>query len=255
MENYRRLIIVGTGIQLGHLTIESDQAIKSAKKLLYLVSDVVTEDYLQESNETAESLIGFYKEGKDRLQTYEEMVEYILKNLQEYKELCVAFYGHPGVFTYPSHKAIKKAREMGYEAKMLPGISTEDMIFSELGIDPAVYGLQTFEASSFLYNKYIFDPNCYIILWQVGVLGLRNYVQEINVTKELTQLSNLLLETYPKNHELILYQSSTHRIVESTIIRTRLNHLSSAEFDPISTMIIPPLKYKTQKNLKENDYT
>ena len=149
-------------------------------------------------------MINFYEEGKDRLETYEAMVTYILETLEKFKDLCVAFYGHPGVFTYPSHKAIKLARELGYKAKMLPGISTEDMIFAELGIDPGADGLQSFEATSFLMNQNKFDPSCYVILWQIGVLGLRKYTQNINVTTELQKLLDLLLKFYPKYHEIIL---------------------------------------------------
>ncbi len=237
-----RLTIVGTGLQLGHLTIEAKNAIEGSKKLLYLIDDAITENYLIKLNNTAESLIGFYQEGKDRLQTYEEIVNYILKTLDEKKDLCVAFYGHPGVFTYPSHKAIKLAKERGYKAKMLPGISTEDMLFAELGIDPGTYGLQSFEATAFLINNNKIDPSCYVVLWQIGVLGLRKYTQNINVTSELQKLLNILLQFYPKEHEIILYQASTHRIIESVIITEQLQNLAKIEFDPISSLIIMPLK-------------
>lgn len=236
-----RLIIVGTGIQLNHLTLEAKNAMENAKKLLYLVPDAVTESYIKKLNESAENMFRFYEEGKERQQTYNEIIDYIIKVLLEQKDLCVAFYGHPGVFTYPSHKSIILAKELGYEAKMLPGISTEDMIFSELGIDPGNYGLQSFEATSFLLQQYKFDERCYLILWQVGVLGLRKYVQNINIKSELDKLEKMLLKTYPKEHEIILYQGSGLRIIESTIIYTQLQKLHSTKFDPISTMVIRPL--------------
>ena len=237
-----RLLIVGTGLQLGHLTIEAKSAITSAKKLLYLVPDIVTENYLIKLNKNSESLKGHYKEGKERKNIYEEMIEYIMNQLIEQKDLCVAFYGHPGVFTYPSHKIIQLAKEMDFTAKMLPGISTEDMIFAELGIDPGTYGLQTFEATYFLRQTINFDPRCYVILWQIGVIGQKDFSQNPNITNELSQLQKLLLKSYPIEQEIILYQSSSHRMFESEITKTQLQNLTEITISPISTMIIEPLK-------------
>ena len=242
MENDKRLIIVGTGIQLGHLTLEAQSAISSAKKLLYLVSDPVTEQYLCKLNQTAENLIGFYEEGKDRIITYQEMIEHIMKRLEENNDLCVAFYGHPGVFTYPSHKAIQRARALGYEARMLPGISTEDLLFAELGIDPGEFGLQSFEATAYLYNAYKIDPKCYVILWQIGVLGQLKYTQNLQIKPELIRIRDLLLTIYPEDQEIILYYASSHRIINSSIIYSQLKKLDEIEFNPVSTMVIRPLK-------------
>ena len=45
---------------------------------------------------------------------------------------------------------------------------------------------------------------------------------------------------YPKDHEVVLYLASNHRIFDSTIIKTELQNLEKTKFDPISTMIILP---------------
>ena len=177
-----KLVVVGTGIQLGHMTIETKDVIENAKKVLYLISDPITESFIQDLNKSAESMLRFYGEGKKRINTYNEIIDYILKNLIEYKDLCVAFYGHPGVFTYPSHKVIESARTMGYDAKMLPGISTEDMLFVDLGFDPGTYGLQSFEANQLLYDHIDYDPRCYIIVWQIGAIGVEEYNKKPKIT-------------------------------------------------------------------------
>jgi len=236
-----RLFVVGTGMQLGHLTMESKNVISSSKKVLYLISDFLTENYVKKLNPTAESLSNFYEIGKDRRKTYDEMVDYIIKTLEDYKDLCVAFYGHPGVFTYPSHKVIEIAKELHFEARMLPGISTEDMIFSELGIDPASYGLQSFESTYFLLKSIEFDPRSYVILWQIGVLGKLDYQNEPDVSEQLEKLQKVLLQKYPINHEIIFYKISNLNIFESEIIITTLQDLTKIKFHPISTLIIRPI--------------
>ena len=54
---------------------------------------------------------------------------------------------------------------------MLPAISTEDTLFADLGIDIGRAGLQSYEATRFMYYKYNFDPCAGLLLWQVSVLG------------------------------------------------------------------------------------
>jgi hypothetical protein len=72
----------------------------------------------------AESLQG----GNSRRQSYVEMVEHILTHVRSGYNTCVACYGHPGVFANPTHEAVRRAKDEGFSAKMLPGISAEDCL-------------------------------------------------------------------------------------------------------------------------------
>src|SRR6185503_14601145 len=105
------------------------------------------------------------------LQTYEEMIQRILECVRDGNLTCLACYGHPGVFVYPSHESIRRARAEGYPARMLPGISAEDCLFADLGVDPGTIGCQSYEATDFLMNSRIVDPSSNLVLWQIGVLG------------------------------------------------------------------------------------
>src|SRR6202035_1897911 len=100
------LVIVGTGIKVvGQLTLEAIAWMKRADKLLYVVADPVAEEVIRSLNPGgAESLYGFYAEGKPRLDTYQEMVDRIMSCVRGGLRTCAAFYGHPGVFVYPSHE-------------------------------------------------------------------------------------------------------------------------------------------------------
>ena len=71
------LIVVGTGIRtVGHLTMEAVAWIKQADKVLYVVGDPIAEAMLKELNPAgAESLTVLYAEGKQRLETYNQMIE------------------------------------------------------------------------------------------------------------------------------------------------------------------------------------
>lgn len=56
------LAVVGTGINVGQLTAEAADWIRTADKLLYCVSDAATERMLLTLNQNSESLYGYYGE-------------------------------------------------------------------------------------------------------------------------------------------------------------------------------------------------
>jgi Tetrapyrrole (Corrin/Porphyrin) Methylases len=85
------------------------------------------------------------------------------------------FYGHPGVFVSPSHRSIDLAREEGYTATMLPGISAEDCLFADLGIDPSIPGCLTYEATDMLIRNKPLVPSSHLIVYQVGCIGITDF--------------------------------------------------------------------------------
>src|ERR1700676_3415101 len=161
------LTVVRSGIRLGQTTIEARSHIEQADKVLFLVADPLAWSWIADLNPTAESLHVFYERSADRMTAYIGMVEHILSRVRQGVKVCGAFYGHPGVFAFPTHEAIRRARADGIEARMLPGVSAEDCLFADLGIDPAPTGCQSFEATDFLvYNRHI-DPTAALVLWQL----------------------------------------------------------------------------------------
>ena len=101
----------------------------------------------------------------------------MLAEVRAGKRVCGAFYGHPGVFAGVPHEAIEQARREGYDAHMEPGVSAEDCLYADLGIDPGRYGCQHFEASQLMLYRRRIDPSAYLVLWQVGVAGDRSLMR------------------------------------------------------------------------------
>jgi len=214
---------------------------EQADKLLFLVADPATNYWIKKLNPTAESLETFYQEGKNRLLTYNEMIERILSCVREGGNVCVAFYGHPGVFVYPAHEVIKRARLEGFTAKMLPGISAEDCLFADIGIDPGTYGCQSFEATDFLVHNRRFDPHVSLILWQIAVIGEIEYRTDQLYSKSgLQVLVEVLEEQYGLDHEVIVYEASQYPVCEPVIERVTLAKLPDAHISGISTLYVPP---------------
>jgi hypothetical protein len=237
------LTIVGTGIKaVGQVTLESHSAIMHATRLLYLVADPVTEAWIRTLKPDAESLQRFYGEGKDRLITYNEMVSRILECVAEGGDVCVAFYGHPGIFVYPSHEAIRIARERGHRACMYSGISAEDCLFSDLGIDPASKGCRSYEATEFLMYSRQVDVTTALILWQIGAIGEFGYrTDRMFNAQGIEVLIDVLDRSYGGAHRVIVYEANQYPVCNPVICETQIRNLASARVTPISTLYVPPL--------------
>jgi uncharacterized protein YabN with tetrapyrrole methylase and pyrophosphatase domain len=241
------LTIVGTGIQVAaQTTVQARAHMEQADKLLYLVADPATAYWIKSMKPDAESLQPLYQEGKNRIDTYREMVERILECLREGGAVCVAFYGHPGVFVYPSHEAIKRARSEGFNATMLPGISAEDCLFADLGIDPGESGCQSFEATDFLVYRRRFDPNVALVIWQIGVVGELGYRVDRMYSREgLDVLVETLRKTYGPDHEVVVYEAAQYPVCDPVIETVTLARIHDAHVTPISTLYVPPRQKAT----------
>jgi uncharacterized protein YabN with tetrapyrrole methylase and pyrophosphatase domain len=235
------LVIVGTGIRsVGQLTIESIAWIQRADKVLYLVSEPVAESLIQRLNPAAESLQKYYVHGKPRLQTYLDFVDRIMESVRAGNQTCAAFYGHPGVFVLPSHVAVRQARSEGYQARMLPGISAEDCLFADLGVDPATSGCQAYEATDFVMHRRRIDPSSAVILWQVGVLGEWAFKQNGCSGSALPLLVEKLSEFYRPDHGAYVYEAAVFPGCEPVIRSVQLFELPATPLSSASTLYIPP---------------
>lgn len=236
------LAVVGTGIRsVGQLTGEAIAWIKYADRVWYLVAEPVAEGAIRALNpERSHSLASFYREGKPRRDTYQEMVAEILASVRSGARTCAVFYGHPGIFVDPAHAAIQQARAEGFVAEMLPGVSAEDCLFADLGIDPATAGCQTYEATDFLVNRRQLDPTSHAVLWQVGVLGNRAFSFRAGGGTPLTVLRERLGQTYPGSHELCTYEAAVLPGCRPSVRWCALDALEHAPLSIISTIYIPP---------------
>jgi uncharacterized protein YabN with tetrapyrrole methylase and pyrophosphatase domain len=237
------LVVVGTGIRIfGQLTVESIAWMRRADRLLYVVSDPVAEATVRDLNPTgAESLSIFYGEDKPRLATYEAMIARILESVRAGGTTCVAVYGHPGVFAYPTHESIRRARVEGYDARMLPAVSAEDCLFADLGVDPALHGCQTYEATDLLMYDRKIDPTAALVVWQIGVVGDPTFHSQGQYDLSLLPaLIARLCRYYRPDHVVIVYEAATLPEAEPSIRPIPLGLLHQMPLSPMSTVYVPP---------------
>lgn len=236
------LAVVGCGIRPGlQTTPESLALIDTASKCYHLLADPLGEAWLRARRPDSESLAGCYRDGRSRLESYAEMADIMLAAVRSGETVCAVFYGHPGVFVRPAHDAVRGARREGYSASMLPGISAEDMLFADVGFDPAERGCQSHAAEDFVLERRRFDPCSALVLWQVGAMGEDRHRSEGYRSTGVILLHEALLREYPASHEIVIYEANEFPLGPPLIQRLGLAGLPSARLSVRSTLLVPPL--------------
>ncbi|WP_423357787.1 SAM-dependent methyltransferase [Dyella halodurans] len=225
-----------------HLTPLARSHIEQADVVFAGLSDSLVEMWLQRMHPDVRSLQSYYREGKSRMKTYRQWVELMMTEVRAGKRVCGVFYGHPGIFAWSPHKVIEVARAEGFAAHMEPGISAEDCLYADLGIDPGRFGCQHFEASQLLLFERRIDPTGYLVLWQVGLVGDRSTARFKTGPAYRQLLVDLLSRDYPLDHEVIIYRGATLPIQQPRIIRVALRDLPEAPLTAEETVVLPPAR-------------
>jgi len=238
------LCAVGIGIRApAQTTLEAAARIRDADKVYAIVADPLAECWIRQLNRHTESLGVLYAPNKPLRETYREMAERIVGAVRDNLRVCAVSYGHPGVFADPIHEAVRRARREGFSAEMLAGVSAEDCLFAELGIDPAVAGCRSYEATDFLIRRRFADPSSGLILWQISAIAQTCPRSDGSASNRagIAVLTETLLETYRRDHEVIVYESARFPICDSIIARMALENLQHAEVTALSTLYVPPM--------------
>ncbi|MGB3381898.1 MAG: hypothetical protein WBA47_09975, partial [Rhodanobacter sp.] len=127
-------------------------------------------------------------------------------------------------------------------AHMEPGISAEDCLYADLGIDPGRVGCQHYEASQLLFYRRRIDPTAYLVLWQVGLVGDQSLARFSTGPAYRQLLVEVLSRDYPPEHEVIIYRAPTLPIQQARIERLPLGELPQAEVGMADTVVVPPAR-------------
>ncbi len=234
------LVCVGPGMTLGaHMSSRCKSLIENAD-VVFSNCHPIMEQWISGMHADVRSLQRFYAEQKDRRITYQEMQAEMLTEVRAGKRVVAAFYGHPGVFARVPHQTIATARAEGFEARMEPGISAEDCLYADMGIDPGYYGCQHYEASQVMFYRRRLDPSAYLILWQIALAGDISIAKRVSSADERRVLVTLLERYYPADHQVALYECPTLITDTVRIDWLPLGELPVADLTPVTTLVIPP---------------
>lgn len=247
-----QLIVIGTGITgIAQMTLEAVSHIRTADVVFHTCSDSLSAEFIRRESKQSYDLYMLYDNGKSRHLTYVQMAEVMLREVRKGRFVVGVFYGHPGVFVSPSHRAIAIARQEGYYAKMLAAVSAEDCLFADIGFDPALPGCQTLEATDLLLRGRQLLPDHHLIIWQVGVVGKAGFQFGGYDNSKFQLLIDRLENEYGPDHQLVSYLAPTYNVAEPVVKRYTIKDMRKLDVveqvSAASTFYIPP------KIVAEND--
>ena len=173
-----------------------------------------------------------------RIETYRAMSARLVELARSGRLVVAVFYGHPGVFTSPTHWAIAAARAEGIPARMLPAVSAEDCLFADLGVDPGDGACQSYEATDMMIRGRVPATDAHLIVWQVGVVG---QMQLHSGATHVSELVSYLERFYPADHRVTHYQAAQSVVADPVIETVALHDLPACALAVTSTLYVPPV--------------
>jgi uncharacterized protein YabN with tetrapyrrole methylase and pyrophosphatase domain len=236
--------IVGTGIVGTHqLTREAEEVIRRSKHTFVIDSGYGIPEYLETLCPKVTELGTLYEPGRDRLPTYRRMAAEVVSAAVADAPVCLATYGHPWVYCYPTTLITQAAPLLGLHVEVFPGVSSFDTLLVDLGIDIALNGIQMYEATDLLLRRRPLQTDVVCVIWQPTVVGDPTYRPEPHTAEQFKPLQEYLLRFYPADHEAAIVTTKTHPLTRSVVQRLQLRDLTvELERAPqIATLYIPPL--------------
>jgi uncharacterized protein YabN with tetrapyrrole methylase and pyrophosphatase domain len=236
--------IVGTGIVGTHqLTREAEEVIRRCKRTFVIDSGYGIPEYLATLCPEVRELGTLYEPGKDRLPTYRRMAAEVVSAAVADSPVCLATYGHPWVYCYPTTLITRAAPLLGLRVEVFPGISSFDTLLVDLGTDIAPNGIQMYEATDLLLRRRPIQSDVTCVIWQPTVVGDPTYRPEPYKVEQFEPLQEYLLRFYPADHEVAIVTTKTYPLTRSVVQRLQLGDLAvELERAPqVGTLYIPPL--------------
>jgi hypothetical protein len=213
------LVVVSTGMMaVNHVTVEAQGWIKHADRVFCWGLDPVTERWISGLNGNVKPL-----------KNVGELAEHAHEFLRAGLTVCAVHAGDSA----PWREEIRLRRAEGFRVAIVPCVSAEDCLFSDLGIDPLRDGVQIYAAADFLARHRTPDLSAGLVLRLAGCAG------DSASGACPPQLAELLAERYGKEHEAILYEPARYAVCEPSIRRCPVGDLATVAAGAGASLFVP----------------
>ncbi len=186
------IIGLGAGSEK-HLTKETIEILSDKSRKLYLRTEIhPTVDFLKRENIEYKSFDYLYEKSDSFDEIYDEAVNKILEYAEK-DEITYAVPGNPVIAEKSVFSMLKKARERNIEVKVFSALSSLEVIYAALEVDP-LDGILIVDAANL--NPARLNRNISTLLVQV-------YAQHIASETKLA-----LMEVYPDTYPIIVVKSA-----------------------------------------------
>jgi len=234
--------IVGTGIVGTHqLTREAEEVIRRSRRTFVIADGYGVTDYVRTLCADVTDLGVLYEPGRNRLPTYHRMAAEVVGAAVADPPVCLATYGHPWVYCYPTTLITRAAPHLGLHVEVFPGISAFDTLIVDLGMDIADNGIQMYEATDLLLRRRPLQNDVNCVIWQPTVVGDPTCPADWYEPEQFMPLQRYLLGFYPPDHEVALVTTKTFPLTRSAVERMPLADLAArlAGAPGVGTLFIP----------------
>lgn len=239
------ITIVGLGIRLpDQVTRETEQALRRCNEVLFVDTSIAARPWLESLCPRVTDLYAeSYREKGGRVDAYHHMAARTLQAALEHGPVAFAMQGHPLVYAYAPALIRDLAPLLGLQVATLPGISSMDCLFADLGLDPCTEGLQLYEATDLLLRRRPLQPDVPLLVWQVGTVETRLHSEHTSRPERFVRFRDHLLRTYPPHHEIVAYFAAPFPLFPPRLERFALADLPAhaAGLHPGVTLYVPPV--------------
>jgi uncharacterized protein YabN with tetrapyrrole methylase and pyrophosphatase domain len=245
--------IVGTGIVGTHqLTREAEEVIRRSNHTFVIASGYGIPEYIETLCPVVTDLSYLYEPGLNRLPTYHRMAAEVVSAALTEAPVCLATYGHPWVYCYPTTLINRAAPLLGLHVEVFAGVSAFDSLLVDLGTDIANSGIQMYEATDLLLRQRPIQSDVTCVIWQPTVVGDPTCPAGPYTAEQFKPLQDYLLRFYPADHQVKLVTSKTYPLTRSIVESLRIGELAAVlEGAPqVGTLYIPAL---TDRPIEDTD--
>lgn len=245
------LYLLGAGVSFpDHLTSETLSVLDRCVRICSNMPDTVLDALPEGLRAKCISLRPLYRDKRRRLENYRDVIAAVLDTVARERPVAWITPGHPNVFDSVTSGLLRAAEAQGLRIRTLPGISSFDTIFAELGFDPAE-GLFVHEATSVIARNIALQPAVATLLLQPGVFGSQIAHTETPYAElNLARLRDYLLRFFAPEHRCAFVRSAEARGLRSQEAWVHLANLASVPYDTVvgSTLFIPAVPTNARTN-------
>jgi precorrin-3B methylase len=245
--NHPELFIIGLGVMIpGHITKLATDCMSRCVKLFAIVQEP-THLWLPQAGIgriEVVNLLQSYVEGNLRTQNYERATRRVIDDLKEGQSVGYVTYGNPMAYDSVAQNLVHEAKKSGFRARVIPGISSVDTIFCDLGRDMAP-AVQIFDASWLLACGLRPQVTIPTLLLQMGTFGsFRTHYTERRDGSSLSDLVSHLGVVYPSRHPVSLIRSTSHHSQPAKVTEVSLENLGRVSSEELSgaSLYIPAVQ-------------
>lgn len=240
-----RLTLAGFGMELGQMTLETVEAVKSCS---VLYTDALDEDSLGPLRAHCSDIrvLAGPGAGEAPATASARKVGSVLGCISQGHEVLVLNYGHATFLSSLAHDLIEACRERGIPYRVLNSVSSLDGVLSALGMTMLWSGLHVYDADDFagLVSVVPLNPQVPTLIVKVG------YLLKPDQKGRLESFLAWLGSAYPPEHPVTLVVSPWVSEPAGRLATVALRELGAALGGPneFVTLFVPPLSVRGRES-------